>query len=54
MFAWQNLLGDEYDLAFTIAKMLYSDLLHTVRTRLDPDTWQRLPARALPKGSQRA
>jgi uncharacterized protein with gpF-like domain len=34
-FAWQDMLGDEHDLAFTVAKMLDNDLLGTVKGKLD-------------------
>jgi hypothetical protein len=34
-FAWQDMLGDEHDLAFTVAKMMDNDLLATVKNRLD-------------------
>jgi SPP1 gp7 family putative phage head morphogenesis protein len=34
-FAWQDMLGDEHDLAFTVAKMMDNDLLATVKGKLD-------------------
>ena len=34
-FAWQDLLGDEHDLAFTVAKMMDTDLMVTVKGTLD-------------------
>ena len=34
-FDWRDQLGDEHDLAFTVAKMMDLDLLHTVKRRLD-------------------
>jgi SPP1 gp7 family putative phage head morphogenesis protein len=34
-FAWQDMLGAEHDQAFTVAKMMDSDLLQTVKTKLD-------------------
>lgn len=34
-FAWQDMIGEEHDAAFTVAKMLDTDLLATVRDKLD-------------------
>ena len=34
-FAWQDMLGDEHDAAFTVAKMMDTDLLYTVKGKLD-------------------
>jgi SPP1 gp7 family putative phage head morphogenesis protein len=34
-FAWQDMLGDEHDQAFTVAKMMDTDLLATVKGKLD-------------------
>lgn len=34
-FAWQDMIGEEHTVAFTVAKMMDSDLLATVRDKLD-------------------
>ena len=34
-FAWQDMLGDEHDVAFTVAKMMDTDLLVTVQGKLE-------------------
>lgn len=34
-FAWQDMLGEEHDTAFTVAKMMDTDLLATVKHQLD-------------------
>lgn len=34
-FAWQDMLGDEHDVAFTVAKMMDTDLLATVQGKLE-------------------
>lgn len=34
-FAWQDMLHEEHDRAFTVAKMMYLDLLTEVRTHVD-------------------
>ncbi|MEO1082402.1 MAG: phage minor head protein [Pseudomonadota bacterium] len=34
-FAWQDMLGEEHDTAFTVAKMMDTDLLATVQAKLD-------------------
>lgn len=33
-FAWQDMLGEEHDVAFTVAKMMDTDLLATVQNKL--------------------
>lgn len=34
-FAWQDIIGDEHDVAFTVAKMMDTDLLKAVKDKLD-------------------